>query len=76
MEVERKIRKIGNSLGVIIPSNMLKEIGVGDGDTVFIALENDEIKIRNIAQKQSSDEFKQKVITIVEEYLKERDKTP
>jgi putative addiction module antidote len=74
IKAEGKIRKIGNSLGVILPSNMLKKIGVGDGDTVHISLENDEIKIRSEEQKQIEDEFKQKVTTIIEEYLKEHGK--
>jgi putative addiction module antidote len=70
MDAEGKIRKIGNSLGVILPSAMLKKLDVKDGDTVYISLEDDGIKIRNIEQKQIDDDFKQKVITIIEEYMK------
>jgi putative addiction module antidote len=70
MDAEGKIRKIGNSLGVILPSAMLKKLEVQDGDTVYISLEDDGIKIRNTEQKQIDDDFKQKVITIIEEYMK------
>jgi putative addiction module antidote len=71
MDAEGKIRKIGNSLGVILPSAMLKKLEVQDGDTVYISLEDDGIKIRNTKQKQIDDDFKQKVITIIEQYMKE-----
>jgi putative addiction module antidote len=71
MEVERKIRKIGNSLGVLLPSDMLKEIGVENGDNVFVSVEDGEIKIRSVSQKEANDKFKEKVITIIEEYLEE-----
>jgi antitoxin MazE len=73
MEVERKIRKIGNSLGVLLPSDMLKEIGVENGDSVFISVEDGEIKIRSLPQKQSNDKFKEKVVAIIDEYMEERD---
>jgi putative addiction module antidote len=71
MEVERKIRKIGNSLGVLLPSDILKEIGVGNGDTVFVSVEDGEIKIRSTDQKQANDKFKEKVIAVIEEYMEE-----
>ena len=29
-----KIRKVGNSLGVILPKEMLAELGLGEGDEV------------------------------------------
>jgi putative addiction module antidote len=74
MDAEGKIRKIGNSLGVILPSAMLKKLDVKDGDTLYISLEDDGIKIRNTEQKQIDDDFKLKVITIIEEYLKEQGK--
>jgi antitoxin MazE len=73
MEVERKIRKIGNSLGVLLPSDMLKEIGIENGDSVFVSVEDGEIRIRSVAQKQANDKFKEKVIAIIEEYMEEHD---
>jgi antitoxin MazE len=73
MEVERKIRKIGNSLGVLLPSDMLKEIGIENGDSVFVSVEDGEIRIRSMAQKQANDKFKEKVIAIIEEYMEEHD---
>jgi antitoxin MazE len=74
MEEERKIRKIGNSLGVLLPSEMLKRIGVENGDTVFVSLENGEIIIRNDDKKESNDQFKEKVLAIIEEYMEGHEK--
>ena len=30
-----KIRKIGTSLGIILPKELLAELGVGEGDTLY-----------------------------------------
>ncbi|UCG70912.1 MAG: hypothetical protein JSV09_07925 [Thermoplasmata archaeon] len=35
---EAKLRKIGNSLGVIIPSGIIEELGYQKGDIVQIAI--------------------------------------
>ena len=35
---EAKLRKIGNSLGVIIPSNLIEELGVHRGDMIHVAI--------------------------------------
>lgn len=74
MEVKIKIRKIGNSLGLILPSEMLKKIEVENGDTVFVSLEDGEIVIRNDEQKENNDKFKEKVLAIIEEYMEEHEK--
>lgn len=74
MEVESRIRKIGNSLGIILPARLLKEIGVENGDTVYITVEDGELKIRNIEQKQENDEFKGRVLAIIEEYMEEHER--
>lgn len=74
MEVERKIRKVGNSLGVLLPSDMLKEIGIKDGDTVYVSSENGEIIIRSTVKKDENDIFKKRVLKIIEEYMDEHDK--
>lgn len=75
MEVERKIRKIGNSLGVILPSDMLKQIDAAEGDSVYVEMKEDQIIIRRHPKSTTNDpdqEFEQKVISIVEKYLQNR----
>jgi putative addiction module antidote len=69
MEVERKIRKIGNSLGVILPSEFLKSMGIKEDDSVFISYENNQIVIKKYGEVMKEDVFKEKVIQIIDEYL-------
>jgi putative addiction module antidote len=71
IQAEGKLRKIGNSLGVIIPANILKKIGVGYGDTVTITYENGEVKIKNPDNNVIDEDLKEKVIAILDEYFKE-----
>ncbi len=58
---EAKLRKIGNSLGVIIPSEIIEELGYHKGDIVHVAIppangdkRNEQIlKIAGIYHKKS-----------------------
>jgi len=34
--VELKLKSIGNSVGVIIPKEMLAKLGLGQGDTLYV----------------------------------------
>jgi putative addiction module antidote len=34
--VELKVRKIGNSLGVVLPKEMLSRLGAGDGARLYL----------------------------------------
>ena len=74
MEVERKVRKAGNSLGVTLPVDMLKEVGIKEGDTIYISLENNSIVVRSEKMKEDNDKFKQDVLKIIEEYMQEKEK--
>ena len=69
--VKKTIRRIGNSLGLNLPSDMLKVMGLKEGDSVYVIMENGEIIIRNTSQKKdNNDPFKEKVLAIIEEYMK------
>ncbi len=35
MSGKLKVRKIGNSYGVVLPKQLIDELGVGEGDEVF-----------------------------------------
>jgi putative addiction module antidote len=43
---ETKIRKIGNSFGVILPKETLDQLGVAEGDTVFLSDTPDGVALR------------------------------
>ncbi len=35
---EAKLRKVGNSLGVIIPSKIIEKMGFHKGDVIYVAI--------------------------------------
>ncbi|MFS0763852.1 AbrB/MazE/SpoVT family DNA-binding domain-containing protein [Peribacillus phoenicis] len=73
--MERKIVKVGNSLGVIIPATYLEELGVTYKDTVDMEFNHDlqTLIIRNQKTKPNNkDHLEQVVKGIVDKYLKEK----
>lgn len=74
MEFERRIRKVGNSLGFNLPAEMLRELDIKEGDKIFLSVENNSIVIRSEKMKEDNKDFKDQVLAIIEEYMKEKDK--
>jgi len=72
LEIERKISKVGNSLGMTLPAEIAKIAEVELGETVYLTVNSisKEITIRKNPQKEES--FKEMVRDIVESYLRER----
>lgn len=72
LEIERKISKVGNSLGITLPAEIAKIAEVELGETVYLTVNSisKEIAIRKNPQKEES--FKEMVRDIVESYLRER----
>lgn len=56
--MKRKLRKIGNSTGLILPKEILEEMDLYDGDTVEIIYNSirKEIILRNEKRPPTSDE--------------------
>ena len=44
---ETKLRKIGNSLGIIIPNEILRVLGYEKGDSIHVAIPLSDKKTRN-----------------------------
>jgi antitoxin component of MazEF toxin-antitoxin module len=44
---EAKLRKIGNSLGVIIPSDIIEEMEYKEGNLIYVAIPPSDNKQRN-----------------------------
>ncbi|UCH87948.1 MAG: hypothetical protein JSV49_06670 [Thermoplasmata archaeon] len=44
---ETKLRRVGNSLGVIIPNEIIVELGYSRGDVIPIAIPSLDVKNRN-----------------------------
>lgn len=71
--LKRNIVKVGNSLGVIIPSVFLEELGVSHKDEIEIEF-NKEMKIITIKNKDTANEssLETTVKKIVDDYLKQK----
>ena len=44
---EAKVRRVGNSLGIIIPKDISELLGFGHGDTIHVAIPSTDLKTRN-----------------------------
>jgi antitoxin MazE len=73
LEIEKKITKVGNSLGVTIPAEIAKLADLEAGEIVYLTVNSisNEITIRKSPQKEDS--FRKLVIGIVEEYLENKE---
>ncbi|SES25911.1 AbrB/MazE/SpoVT family DNA-binding domain-containing protein [Salipaludibacillus aurantiacus] len=74
INIERKITKIGNSQGIIIPSPYLKELGVESSDRVEVEFDKNlnVITIRNKNTAPSFSHLEQVIENAVDRKLKER----
>ena len=57
MVVELKLRKIGNSVGVVLPKEVLAHLKVGEGDTVCVT----EAADGSVRVGPSNDEFRKQM---------------
>jgi putative addiction module antidote len=70
LQLERKIVKVGNSLGVIIPQKLLARLNVDHGDTVELDFE--EITETITITKEKTPPLEALIESVVERYLKAR----
>ncbi|MBP9224263.1 MAG: AbrB/MazE/SpoVT family DNA-binding domain-containing protein [Verrucomicrobiales bacterium] len=45
MNVELKVRKIGNSLGIVLPKEVLSHLNVEEGDTMTLTESQDGVRL-------------------------------
>jgi antitoxin MazE len=46
VEVERKVTKIGNSLGITLPAEVLKHLNIKQGDKIILYLEQGKVSFQ------------------------------
>ncbi|MCM3760237.1 AbrB/MazE/SpoVT family DNA-binding domain-containing protein [Halalkalibacter oceani] len=73
--LERKITKIGNSLGVTFPAELLKRLGVAHGDDVFIEEQDGAIVIRKSKKVQLPKGVSDDFFDILDKNMKQYDET-
>lgn len=71
--MKKKLRKVGNSVGLSIPSEILKDMGVTDGDEVIVEyiLHRKEIVIKK-TNTPSTDHLIETIRSVVESVLNDR----
>ncbi len=75
LEMERKVTKIGNSLGITFPSDILKKINVVQGDEVTIDVRGDEIVLRKSRKINLPNGISPDFFDILNETMTEYDET-
>lgn len=57
MTYEQKLTKIGNSVGIIFPKQLLEKLNLKEGNTLFIQEMNDKVIIEKDSSSSVSPEF-------------------
>ena len=57
MKYTQKLKKIGNSIGIIIPSQILEKLNIGVGTEVFVEQIQDKLLIEKEDSSNISPEF-------------------
>jgi putative addiction module antidote len=72
--MKKKLRKIGNSIGISLPSDMLKDMELSEGDDVVVEYntEEKEIVIKKVNSTPSTDTLIETIRSVVESVLIER----
>jgi len=62
MQYTQKLKKIGNSVGIIIPSQLLEKLNIGVGTQIFI----EEIQDKLLIKKEQSNNISPQFLRIAE----------
>ncbi|MDQ0220381.1 AbrB/MazE/SpoVT family DNA-binding domain-containing protein [Peribacillus cavernae] len=73
-QIERKVTKIGNSIGITLPPELLKQVGLAQGDDVQVEVKDGKIILRKKEQLQLPDGVDAEFMDILNDIIKEHDK--
>lgn len=68
MKYQQKLKKIGNSVGIIIPSQMLENLKIGVGTQVFVEQIQDKLLIEKENSNNISPEFLKVADSLADKY--------
>lgn len=71
---ERKVTKIGNSFGITIPNELLRQVGLAHGDDVQVEVKDGKIVLRKKEQITLPEGVDAEFMDILNEVIKEHDK--
>ncbi|CUA80003.1 MULTISPECIES: AbrB/MazE/SpoVT family DNA-binding domain-containing protein [Anoxybacillus] len=75
LHVERKVLKIGNSLGITFPSEFLQKLDIHQGDEIQMELEGNQIVIKKSNKVNLPKGISRDFFDVLDETLKEYDET-
>jgi|1186.fasta_scaffold259575_2 antitoxin MazE len=73
-QIERKVTKIGNSIGITLPPEILKQVGLAQGDDVQVEVKDGKIILRKKEHLQLPDGVDAEFMEILNSVIKEHDK--
>jgi putative addiction module antidote len=68
MKYSQKLTKIGNSVGIIIPRQVLEKLGIGAGSEVFVEQVQDKLLIQKEDSSSISPEFLKIAESLADKY--------
>ena len=71
---ERKVTKIGNSYGITIPNELLREVGLAQGDDVQVKVKDGKIVLRKKEHITLPEGVDAEFMDILNDVIKEHDK--
>lgn len=75
LSAERKVLKVGNSLGVTFPMEFLNKLGIHQGDEIQMELEEDKIVIKKSKKVDLPKGISRDFFEVLNETLEEYDET-
>ena len=73
-QYERRVTKIGNSYGITIPTELLKQVGLAQGDDVQVEVKEGKIVLRKKEQLTLPEGVDAEFMDILNDVIKEHDK--
>ncbi|RDI36906.1 AbrB/MazE/SpoVT family DNA-binding domain-containing protein [Falsibacillus pallidus] len=73
-QFERKVTKIGNSFGITLPIDLLKQVGLAQGDEVQVEVIDGKIVLRKKEQLKLPEGVDAEFMDILNDVIKEHDK--
>lgn len=73
-QFERKVTKIGNSFGITLPTELLKQVGLAQGDDVQVEVKDGKIVLRKKEHVTLPDGVDAEFMDILNDVIKEHDK--
>ncbi|TCP31563.1 putative addiction module antidote [Scopulibacillus darangshiensis] len=72
--IERKVTKIGNSIGITLPPDLLREVGLAQGDDVTIEVKDGKIILKKKEHIKLPDGVDAEFMDILNDVIREHDR--